>query len=150
MTATECQTWQKVRQIVYQSGQLKSSGTTWTLLLCLTTQLIRTPHSEMSKSVHLPCFNHTLQLVIINAVKPSGEISEAILKAKTNTKKLNLICKRRWAFRCWNWNRNAPTVGILHSICWENGYLKQAVSPIAASVKKEPSLTAGEWELVDE
>lgn len=116
--------------------------------------------SRLPKYIPLNCFDHTLQLVVSDAVKHCNELREAILKAKTisthfkhssqNMKKL-LDLEKQMGLPVLKLKQECPTR-------WNSAYdmldrlvtVKGAVSAIAASVKKVPSLTASEWEVVDE
>jgi len=108
----------------------------------------------------LSCFDHSLQLVINDAVKKCDDIYQVTVKAKTitthfkhssqNTKKL-LDMEKHLGLPLLKLKQECPTR-------WNSRYemldrlvtVKEAVSAVAASIKKVPSLTASEWEMVEE
>jgi hypothetical protein len=119
--------------------------------------------AAISKLPHLctplNCFDHTLQLVINDAVKNCVQIQQTITKAKAitchfkhstkNTKKLLEIEKQldlpqlKLKQECpTRWNSRYDMLERLVTV-------RGAVSAVVASVKTAPSLTAAEWEIAD-
>lgn len=108
----------------------------------------------------LGCFDHTLQLVINDAVKNCPELDQTVHKAKTitthfkhssiNANKL-LELERQMGIKELKLKQECPTR-------WNSRFdmlerlvtVKDAVCAIIASVKQLPTLSANEWEAAEE